>query len=98
MLIVAGTMEIEPEQRDAMLAARAEGMRSSRSEAGCLDYVFSADPLRPGVVYLFERWESKEALGAHLERLRAGGSAEGPKPIRTDIVQYEIASSGPVGS
>lgn len=103
MLIVAGSIEVDPAQREQFLKGREEAMRTSRSEPGCLDYVFSADPLEPGRVMLFERWESKEALAAHLEGMRArrgsapgggGGAPQGPM----NVVQYEVSGSGPVGS
>ena len=103
MLIVAGSIEVDPAERESFLKGREEGMRTSRAEPGCLDYVFSADPLEPGRVMLFERWESKEALAAHLERMGmrrgsgsggGGGAPQGPR----SILQYEVSGSGPVGS
>lgn len=103
MLIVAGSIEVDPAERDAFLKGREEGMRSSRAEPGCLEYVFSADPLEPGRVVLFERWESKEALAAHLERMgmRRGsgpGGGGGAPPGPRSVVQYEVSGTGPVGS
>jgi quinol monooxygenase YgiN len=100
MLIVVGTFRIEPAQRDAFVASRKPGMEVSRAERGCLQYVFAPDPIEPDVVHLFERWESKEALAAHLERARSQPAASGdaPQPLSMSLVQYEIASEGPVGS
>ena len=100
MLIIAGTFEVDPARRDEFIAGREAGMRESRAEAGCIDYVMSADPLQPGRVYLFERWESKEHLAPHLARVSAppppGDTAV---PILSfDVQQYEIAAVGPVGS
>jgi quinol monooxygenase YgiN len=99
VIIVAGTLEVDPAQRDEFLRSRAEGVRRSRSEPGCIAYVFSADPVEPGRVCLFERWESKAALGAHL----AGQQAAGPEPagvpvLSAEIQQYEISAVGPIGS
>ena len=99
MLIVAGQFVVEPDKRDDFLRSREEGMRKSRSEPGCITYVFSADPIEPNLVYLFERWESKEALAAHLAGLAsAPRSADVPGVTMTEILQYDIASVGPVGS
>lgn len=101
MLIVAGTIEVEADKREEFLRSREEAMRISRSEPGCLDYVFSADPLEPRVVRLFERWESKEALAAHLQALRARQSSAPREPgtaPKMDVAQYEIAAMGQVGS
>lgn len=99
MLIVAGVFEVAPEQREEFLAGREEAMRISRSEPGCHDYVFSADPLEPGIVRLYERWESQEALDAHLQALRAR-EASAPRtdpPARRDIAIYEIAGTTSLG-
>ena len=70
VIIVGGSFEMDPEQRDAFLAERHERMRTSRGEDGCLEYTFAADPLEPSRVILFERWESQAALDAHLAATR----------------------------
>jgi quinol monooxygenase YgiN len=103
MLVVAGSFQVAPEHREEFLASREEAMRTSRREDGCLEYVFSADPLEAGRVVLYERWESKEALGAHLAGMRArreaGGNTAPPVPVlSSDVKQYEIAGVGEVGS
>ena len=100
MLIIAGRFEVDPARRDEFLAGKDAGMRESRAEAGCIDYVLSADPVEPGRVYLYERWESKEHLAPHLARLRTP-QPEDPDAVpvlSADIQQYEIATVGPVGS
>jgi quinol monooxygenase YgiN len=43
-----------------------EMIRASRSEAGCIDYAYAIDLLDPGLVRVSERWESREALAAHV--------------------------------
>jgi quinol monooxygenase YgiN len=101
MLIIAGTFEVEPARRDEFIAQKEAGMRQSRAEAGCIDYVLSADPVEPGRVYLFERWETREHLAPHLARVGAAAATPDPAAvpvIATEIQQYEIASIGPVGS
>lgn len=99
MLIIAGTMDVDPAERDAFLKSREAVMRKSRTEKGCVDYVFTADPLEPGRVRLFEIWESKEDLAAHLAGMRGGnGQSDGPRPTAVNIQQYEISAVGPIGS
>lgn len=66
VIIIAGHVEVDPSRRDAALAAGAELMRQTRTQKGCLDYVWSADPTEPGRIYVFERWESQADLAAHL--------------------------------
>ncbi len=53
-------------------------MRASRAEAGCLDYVFAADPIDDGRVILFESWESEEALAAHIAAIGAARASAPP--------------------
>jgi quinol monooxygenase YgiN len=98
-MIVAGTFEVDPGRRDEFLRRQDEMMRRSRGEPGCVAYVFSADPIEAGRVHLFERWESKEALGAHLAAVQAAGPQPPGVPVLSaEVLQYEIAAVGPVGS
>lgn len=102
MLVVAGTFEVDPARRDEFVESRKEAMATSRGEKGCHEYVFAPDPIDPGRVVLFERWESREDLAAHLAGMRARreGAIE-PAPqvpvIRSEVLQYDISGSGPVG-
>jgi quinol monooxygenase YgiN len=99
VLIVCGSFEVEEDQRGTFIADRHEAMATSRAEAGCFDYVMSADPIDPGRVVLFERWENQEALDAHLVRIRAvpppaGG---GVTPLSASIKIFDIAGERPLG-
>jgi quinol monooxygenase YgiN len=67
MIIVAGTVDVDPERRDAALVAGRPHMEATRAQAGCLDYTWTADELIPGRIYVFERWESQAALQAHFD-------------------------------
>jgi quinol monooxygenase YgiN len=99
VLIVAGYFEVDPARRAEFLVSREAAMRRSRSEVGCITYVFSPDPIDPSLVHLFERWESKDALAAHLEAGRSRPPAESPVPvISSEIRQYEIERVGSLGS
>ena len=93
MIIVSGTFEVDPASRDDFLAERLDRMRTSRAEAGCLEYTFSADPLEPGRVVLFERWESQAALDAHL-----GGPPmqTAIAPSAASIVVYDVTGERPL--
>jgi len=92
MVIVGGTFEVEPHQREAFLADRLEAMRTSRAEPGCLEYAMSADPIDPGRVLLFERWASQEDLDVHLAALAGGqGAGAAVAPVSASIVVYDIA-------
>ena len=94
VVIVGGTFAVDPELRDAFISERHERMRTSRGEDGCLEYTFAADPLEPGRVILFERWESQAALDAHL----AGPSPSTTvKPLSASITLYDVAGERSLG-
>jgi quinol monooxygenase YgiN len=67
MIIIAGTVDLKPEVRDEALAATRQLMEDTRSQPGCLDYVWSADGAVPGRIYVFERWTDRDCLTAHFE-------------------------------
>jgi quinol monooxygenase YgiN len=99
MLIIAGHFDVDPAERDEYIRDREEGTRRSRGEDGCLAYAFSPDPLEPGRVLLYERWESKEALAAHIAGLRIGPQPTNSiKPISSEVLQYEISNVGQLGT
>ncbi|HEX5267960.1 MAG TPA: putative quinol monooxygenase [Acidimicrobiales bacterium] len=91
MLLVGGTFEVDPVDRDAFIAARHDSMRASRSEPGCLEYTIAPDPIDPGRIILFERWDNQEALDTHLAAIRQGPQPSAPAPKAASIVIYEVA-------
>jgi quinol monooxygenase YgiN len=98
MVIVAGWIDVDAAVRDDYLASRIEGMIKTRQEPGCIEYVFSADPINAGRARLFELWESREDLDVHLGVLRSspapGASFE---VVGREVLVYDVNSSGPVG-
>jgi quinol monooxygenase YgiN len=65
VILVAGTVELDPARREAALAAAAPLLGPTRAQRGCLAYVWSADPVEPGRVHVFEAWADEGALAAH---------------------------------
>lgn len=65
MLIVAGTINIDPADADTLRAAAATMMEATQQERGCIEYVFSVSVADPGNVQVFEVWESTEDLEKH---------------------------------
>src|SRR5215211_8340916 len=59
MVIVAGHVTVEPQQRESYLAGCASVVEQARGTAGCLDFAITADLIDPGRVNIFERWESQ---------------------------------------
>lgn len=66
VIIVAGTVELDPAQRDAALRAASELFAATRAQPGCLDYVWCADPASAGGVWVYERWQDTDSFAAHL--------------------------------
>ena len=65
-ILIAGTIDIPDDMREQALAEAAALMDDTRSQAGCEHYVWAADPTSPTRVYVFENWDSTEALATHL--------------------------------
>jgi len=64
--IVAGTLDISAENRARALAEAAALMADTRSQKGCVHYVWSADPTSSTRIYVYECWETTADLAAHL--------------------------------
>ncbi len=99
MIVIAGSLIIDPAQRDAAAAAAAEMMEATLQEVGCHAYQFSFAVDDASKVCIFEEWEDQDALDAHFAtphmatfRASSGGFITG----RGTITKYEIASSGPL--
>ena len=91
MIIIAGTIDFDPEQREPALAAAEELIGATREQSGCLDYAWMPDGVTPGRVYVFERWEDQASLQGHFDgpfytdmRAILGGFGR----IATDIWKY----------
>jgi quinol monooxygenase YgiN len=89
VLIVAGHVVVDPEQRDDYLSGCVEVVRQARRTPGCLDFSLSADLLEAGRVNIFERWESQDAV----EAFRGSGpSDEQGDAIRAaSVAEYDVA-------
>lgn len=88
MIHVIAAIEVTPGSRDRLVAAFQELAPAVHAEDGCIEYSFAVDattdidaqiPERPNVVTVVEKWESVDALQAHLvaphmEEFRAGVS------------------------
>jgi quinol monooxygenase YgiN len=71
MVIVAGHLVVDPEERAAYLEGCREVVDLARRTEGCLDFAISADLLDPARIDIYERWESQEAV----EAFRGAGSS-----------------------
>ena len=65
-IIISGTVDLDPAQLDAALAAAKPLIEGALTQEGCLDYDWCPDPRTPGRIRVFERWETEADLHAHL--------------------------------
>lgn len=66
MILVTGSIDVDPDQRDAFIEAARKVMAASCSEDGCEQYVFSADLDDSGRFHISERWAGEDAMAAHM--------------------------------
>jgi len=66
-IIISGTVDLPPEKVDEALKTAKPLIEGALTEKGCLDYDWCPDPLIPGRIRVFERWESEADLKAHFD-------------------------------
>ncbi len=99
MLIVCGEVVVEEGAIDSARDALRTMEEATRKEPGCETYAFSIDINAPTIVRIFERWESMEALEAHLKtpHMAAFGAAVAQiQPKSMSVKAYEIAKEVPL--
>ena len=99
LIVIAGTIEIDPAKRDAVFAAAKEIMVETHKEDGNVAYAFSQDLEDEGTIHIFEEWESQEALDAHFKtpHMATFQAAMGGFGIQEMSVQkYSGARAGPL--
>ncbi len=90
MLIIAGRLILDADDRDRFLAANADVVELARRTPGCLDFVQAADPIDAGRINVFERWDSEE----HLVAFRGAGQPDANSPpIRSAEVNRYVISA-----
>ena len=99
MLVVAGTITLDPSQRAAAEAAFDTMREATLAEPGCISYQAYADRTDPGSVFVFERWRSQQDLDAHfasphMAEFGVALSRFGLKSM--DVKKYVVSSEGPV--
>jgi len=93
MVIVAGHITVDPEQRESYLAGCMSVVESSPGR-WLLDFAITADLLDPGRVNLFERWETQAAV----KTFRSSGPSnkQGAATRSVSVAEYDIADVRPL--
>jgi len=91
MLIVSGSLYVDPSRRQDYLESCRVVIDLARQAPGCLDFHLSADPVEPGRINVYEQWESV----ADVEAFRGSGPSEeqGVALLDAAVFQHEVASS-----
>jgi quinol monooxygenase YgiN len=98
-VLISGTVNLPPGERERALAETADLVAETRTQPGCEHYVWSADPTSDTRVYVFEKWSSVEDLAAHLAgpyyaNMLASLSQYGLTD--PDVAKYRVAHEEPV--
>ena len=88
MMIVAGHLVVDAEQRESYLAGCVGVVEEARRASGCLDFAITADLVDAGRINIFERWESQAAV----EAFRGSGPSEeqGAAMLSASVAEYDI--------
>jgi quinol monooxygenase YgiN len=94
MVIVAGHLTVDPQQRASYLADCVSVVEQARGAAGCLDFAISADLIDPSRINIFERWASQAAVETF--RGSGPGDEQGAAMRSASVAEYEIADVRPL--
>ena len=94
MVIVAGHITVEPQQRETYLAGCVSLVEWTRGTVGCLDFAIAADLIDPGRVNIFERFESRAAL--ETARSSGPGNEQGQNMLSVSVAEYDVADVRPL--
>lgn len=67
MIVIEGTVRVDPEKILVARPAMLKMITASRAEAGCIDYAYAEDLVEPGLIRVAERWQSRADLKAHFQ-------------------------------
>jgi quinol monooxygenase YgiN len=90
MVIVAGYLIVDPEQRASYLAGCVAIVEQARRAPGCLDFAITADLIDPGRIDIFERWASR----ADVEAFRGSGPSDeqGAAMLAASVAEYDVVN------
>jgi len=98
-VLIAGTVQIPAGDREKALAESADLVAETRTQQGCLHYVWSADPTSATRVYVYENWASVDDLAAHLAGpyyMQMLGILGKYEVTDTQVSKYKVALEEPV--
>ncbi len=99
MIVVAGTQRLHAADLDRLRDVANATIAATRAETGCLVYSFAEDLTEPGLVRIYEEWESRDDLtrhgqSDHIAAWRAALSEV--EVLGRDLKIIEVAKSEPL--
>lgn len=91
MLIIAGRLIVDADERDGYVAECIAIVDKARQAPGCLDFAITADSIDHNRINVYERWASD----AELEQFRGSGPDEGQTARIRDaqVKRYRISAT-----
>lgn len=96
MIVISGTIVIDPAKVDEALVAVRELETATRAEDGNLEYGFWLSHSDPGTFHVFEKWADDDAVNAHMasDHMLAFLTAAGGFGITsTELTRYDISGT-----
>ena len=98
-IIISGVVDIDVAQMDKAMAGAEPLIVGALTQEGCMDYDWCPDPVNPGRIRVFERWESEASLANHFNnhwytdmRTHIGQCGI----TNADVLRYRIGAAEPV--
>ena len=99
MIIVSGTLTIDPADVETAMALGATMAEASLAEEGCRAYGFWQDPADPSRARVFEEWASQEALDLHFATPHMAEFMTGIGQLKIsdmDLSKYAVSEKAPL--
>jgi quinol monooxygenase YgiN len=96
MIVVAGRIRIRPERREEAIRVALRMAEATRAEPGCRTYQFFADLADPAAFFIFEEWDSDEALASHFQTAHMAAFRQQLPGLLAEplaITRYEVVSA-----
>ncbi|WP_229869307.1 putative quinol monooxygenase [Streptomyces inusitatus] len=90
VIIVSGYLSVAADKREEYISGCHSVIEQARAADGCLDFALSPDPIDPGRINVYERWESDEQL----MKFRGSGpdDEQNAEILGADVWRYRISA------
>ncbi len=94
MIVISGTITIDPANTDRMIELTGTLTKATREEPGNEAYEYTQDPTDPGRWRVFEEWKDEDSINAHMgsDHMAAFMGAAGELGITAiDLSRYDVS-------